>query len=341
MTPFQELQQALRASPQQWLVTGAGGFIGSHLVETLLTLGQRVVGLDDFSTGRRSNLWDVKRRVGPQAYERFHLIEGDIRDEAICTTACAEVDRVLHQAALGSVPRSIEQPQRTHAVNVDGFVNIALAASERQLPFVYASSSSVYGDHAELPKREPALGDPLSPYAASKRVDEIYAAAFRTSYGLRAVGLRYFNVVGPRQDPAGAYAAVIPKWLAAFKSGKRPYINGDGLTSRDFCPVANVVQANLLAAYADDDAVGQAYNVGLNQRTDLNQLFALLRDGMAARGVDCAEVQPEYRDFRAGDVRHSDADVSLARDRLGYVPEQTLADCLGETMDWFLENEAS
>jgi len=339
LTAYRELQATLRDSPQRWLVTGAAGFIGSHLVQTLLDLGQRVVGLDDFSTGRRSNLEDVQRRVGPESWRRFSLVEADIRDAQACINACSGVDRVLHQAALGSVPRSIDKPQWTHSVNVDGFVNMVLAARDAGAPFVYASSSSVYGDHMELPKVEGQLGTPLSPYAATKRVNEIYAQAFHRSYGVRAVGLRYFNVIGPRQDPNGAYAAVVPKWLAAFQAGERPFINGDGLTSRDFCPIENVVQVNLLAAFADDEAVGKAYNVGLGSRTDLNTLFTILRDGMAERGAPSAGIEPEYRDFRAGDVQHSLADISRATQRLGYHPGQTVERCLGQTMDWFLEFE--
>ncbi len=340
MSAYSELRERMLAQPERWLVTGAAGFIGSHLVQALLNLDQIVVGLDNFATGRASNLEDVQRAVTPERWSRFTLQEGDIRDVDACQRAADGVARVLHQAALGSVPRSIEQPQLTHSVNVDGFVNMALAAVQLGVPFVYASSSSVYGDHPGLPKVEDQVGKPLSPYAASKKVNEVYAEAFHRSYGLRAVGLRYFNVVGPRQDPNGAYAAVVPRWLDALRAGERAFINGDGLTSRDFCPVQNVVQVNLLAAFASDEAVGLAYNVGLGGRTDLNQLFAVLRDGMAARGAPCAGVEPEHRDFRKGDVRHSLADVSKARELLGYEPTVTLEDCLGQAMDWFLDNEA-
>ncbi|MEQ1564256.1 MAG: SDR family oxidoreductase [Myxococcota bacterium] len=336
MGRYEALADALRATPRRWLVTGSAGFIGSHLVERLLGLGQQVVGLDDFSTGRRSNLLEVEGATGA-AFARFTSIEGDIRDPSTCARAMEGVAYVVHQAALGSVPRSIENPRATHAVNVDGFVNVALAAIEGKVEgFAYASSSSVYGDSPRLPKREGEEGRPLSPYAATKRIDETYAAAFCSAYGLRAVGLRYFNVVGPRQDPNGAYAAVVPKWLAALTRGERVTIHGDGETSRDFCPVENVVRANLLAATAPEAAWGRAFNVGLGARTTLNELYALLRDGMAARGSPCADLEPQYGPFRAGDPRHSLADVAPAVEVLGWEPTTTLADGLGAAMDAFV-----
>jgi UDP-N-acetylglucosamine 4-epimerase len=335
-TRFDGLAAELRASPRTFLVTGCAGFVGSHLVEALLGLGQRVVGLDDLSTGRRSNLAAVQAAAGP-AWERFSFREGDIRDADTCRRAMEGVQIVLHQAALGSVPRSIERPRDSHAVNVDGFVNVALAAVEAGIgPFVYASSSSVYGDSPVLPKREEHVGRPLSPYAATKAVNEAYGAAFTKAYGLRAVGLRYFNVVGPRQDPHGAYAAVVPKWLAQLAAGEAPAINGDGETSRDFCPVANVVQANLLAAFAPEPAWGRAFNVALGGRTTLDDLYRLLRDGMAARGAPCAGLPPVYRDFRKGDIRHSLADTSAAAELLGYAPSVSLAEGLGRAMDAFV-----
>jgi UDP-N-acetylglucosamine 4-epimerase len=331
-----KLEARLREEPQRWLVTGAAGFIGSHLVTHLLRLGQHVVGLDDFSTGRRSNLAAIMRDVGTEGWARFTMIEGDIRDPAACGAAVDGVQRVLHQAALGSVPRSIEQPEATHSVNVDGFVNMALAASRAGVQsFVYASSSSVYGDHPALPKVEPQLGRPVSPYAASKRIDEVYAEAFAACYDLHGVGLRYFNVVGPRQDPNGAYAAVVPRWLALLEQGERPAIFGDGETSRDFCPIENVVQANLLAAFSGEAAAGRAFNVALGGRTTLNELFTILRDGMAERGAPCAGIEPSYGDFRKGDIRHSHADISAAREALGYEPTVSLSDGLGEAMDAF------
>jgi UDP-N-acetylglucosamine 4-epimerase len=334
---YDALTAALTARPERWLVTGAAGFIGSHLVDTLLQLGQDVVGLDDLSTGRRSNL---ERVVTPERAARFRLVEGDIRDAAACADAVAGVDRVLHQAALGSVPRSIEFPERTHAVNVDGFLTVALAASRAGVKgFAYASSSSVFGDSDRLPKREGEEGKVLSPYAASKRMNEVMAEALVAAYSLPAVGLRYFNVVGPRQDPNGAYAAVVPRWLAALTAGQAPVIYGDGLTSRDFCPVANVVRANLLAATADRTAWGRAVNVGLGGRTTLVELYGLLRDGMAARGAPCAGLEATFEGFRKGDVRHSLADVSRARELLGWSPAVTLQAGLDRVMDAFVAGE--
>ena len=336
MTPYAQLQQDLRAQPQTWLVTGAAGFIGSHLVETLLRLGQRVTGLDNLATGRRENLAEVERNAGAEAWRAFHFIEGDIRDAAQCAAACAGVDFVLHQAALGSVPRSIKRPQDTHGANVDGFVNMLIAARDAGVRrFVYASSSSVYGDSPVLPKSEAHIGQPLSPYAATKWINEIYAGVFGRSYGFPAVGLRYFNVFGPRQDPDGPYAAVLPRWMAALLRGENIAIFGDGETSRDFCYVANAVQANLLAAAsAGEEVHGEAFNVAVSGRTSLNALFALLKEKLVARGAAPATAVAEYRDFRAGDVRHSQADISKAERLLGYVPTHSLAQGLEETVAW-------
>lgn len=337
------LAAELQATPRRWLVTGAAGFIGSHLVERLLQLGQEVVGLDNFSTGRRSNLDDVRARVGDDAWARFTLIAADVCDPAACRAAAEGAQHVLHQAALGSVPRSILEPVASFAANVEGLVHVleaARAASCRSV--VYASSSSVYGDHPALPKREHELGLPLSPYAATKRCDEVLAAAWSRSYALPITGLRYFNVVGPRQDPEGAYAAVVPRWIAELAAGRAPTIFGDGETSRDFCPVANVVQANLLAAASppgmgDGEAV---FNIALGGRTTLNELFQLLRDGMAALGSPCAGLTAQYEDFRPGDIRHSLADIDRARSQLGYAPEVGLAEALQETMAWFRDQLA-
>lgn len=339
MDRYDTLVEELRAEPKRWLVTGAGGFIGSHLVHRLLELGQTVVGLDDFSTGRRSNLAAVRR--SSDGWNRFHLTEGDIRSRQACARVMEGVDFVLHQAALGSVPRSIDDPRTTHEVNVDGFVNVALAAIDAKVRgFAYASSSSVYGDSEILPKREGQEGRPLSPYAATKRIDEVYAAAFAQTYGLVAVGLRYFNVVGPRQDPNGVYAAVVPKWLASLRRGQQVSIFGDGETSRDFCPIDSVLRANLLAATAPAATAGRAFNVGLGGRTTLNALYAILRDGMAARGCPCAGLEPKYEPFRQGDPRHSQADVSAAIDALGWQPGGSLAAGLASTMDDALSPEA-
>ena len=332
----------LIAHPRNWLVTGCAGFIGSHLVETLLSMGQHVVGLDNFATGSRDNLKDIERAVGPDAWSRFRFIEGDIRSPADCAAACTGIDHVLHQAALGSVPRSIAQPLDTHVTNVDGFLNILVASRDADCKsVVYASSSAVYGDHPELPKTEPNIGRPLSPYAASKRTDEVYADAFVAAYGMQLVGLRYFNVFGPRQTPNGPYAAVIPKWLDTLAAGDTPFINGDGETSRDFCPVANVVQANILSALAPAEARGAALNVALGGRTTLNVLFERLRDGIAALGAPCSEIEPEYRDFRAGDVRHSHADISLARELIGYAPDVSFDEGIEITTQWYWQNRTA
>ncbi len=313
----------LRGQNRRWLVTGVAGFIGSHLLETLLGLGQQVVGLDNFATGRRSNLDDVRQRVGEAAWRRFTLIEGDIVDPEACARACSDVQYVLHQAALGSVPRSIEDPQRSHASNVTGMLNMLVAARDAKVArFVYASSSSVYGDEPNLPKVEERIGRPLSPYAATKLFDEVYAEVFGRSYGLQTIGLRYFNVFGPRQDPNGPYAAVIPRWAAAMLAGEPCVINGDGETSRDFCYVANAVQANLRAALVENpEATGQIYNVAVGGRTTLKQLHAMLADALREVRPGLDVPPPRYVDFRAGDVRHSEADIGKAQRLLGYHPE--------------------
>ena len=339
--PYRRLREQLKAEPRRWLVTGAAGFIGSHIVEGLLELGQTVVGLDSFVTGRRATLDAIRQRVGAETWLRFSLIDGDIRDRGTCAAAVAGVERVLHQAALGSVPRSLERPHDTHTTNVDGFVNIALASAESGVEaFVYASSSSVYGDDLGLPKVESRVGRALSPYAASKRANEIYATALASSFGLHAVGLRYFNVVGPRQDPSGPYAQVVPRWLDCLRRGRRPVIFGDGQTSRDFCPVGNVVQANLLAAFAAGDARGQVFNVALGARSTLAELFCRLRDGMAARGAPCRTLEPRHEPFRRGDMRHTLADISEATRVLGYRPHVTLQQGLDDTMDWAMSHDA-
>jgi UDP-N-acetylglucosamine/UDP-N-acetylgalactosamine 4-epimerase len=338
MTRWTRWRAELRERPRRWLVTGAAGFIGSHLVESLLEQGQQVRGIDSFVTGHRANLEEIGRDRGEEAWSRFEFLEGDVRDGASCREACAGVDFVLHQAALGSVSRSIADPLATHASNVDGFLEMLLAARDaRCARFVYASSSSVYGDHPDLPKREGVIGEPLSPYAATKRIDEIYAETIGRTFGLAVVGLRYFNVFGPRQDPDGAYAAVIPRWIGELLAGETPRIHGDGETSRDFCPVANAVQANLLAAASGPEAHGRSYNVALGARTTLDELFRLIRDGLAARGRDVGAVVAEHGEFRPGDVRHSLADLTRARELLGYSPEVDVAEGLRLTLDWFLK----
>ena len=337
LTAYETLLEVLPRQPRRWLVTGSAGFIGSHLVETLLALDQEVVGLDNFATGHQRNIDEVLAGRTPEQCQRHHFIEGDIRDPATCRGACTGVDFVLHQAALGSVPRSLADPLTTNATNIDGFLNMLVAAKDAGVTrFVYAASSSTYGDHPGLPKVEDTIGRPLSPYAVTKYVNELYADVFNRCYGLSSVGLRYFNVFGPRQDPDGAYAAVIPKWVGSLLSGEPVYMNGDGETSRDFCFIKNVVQMNLLAALAKDEGANQVYNVAVNGRTSLNQLFALLRELLARRFPELADVQPEYRDFRAGDVRHSQADIGKAERLLGYAPSHRIEEGLAEAMDWYV-----
>jgi UDP-N-acetylglucosamine 4-epimerase len=332
------LHAALRAAPRRWLVTGVAGFIGSHLLETLLGLGQQVVGLDNFATGHRRNLDEVRALVGETAWARFRFIEGDIVDLATCRTACEGVDFVLHQAALGSVPRSLKDPLATHAANATGFLNMLVAARDAKVArFVYAASSSTYGDHPALPKVEENIGRPLSPYAVTKYLNELYADVFARSYGLQSIGLRYFNVFGERQDPEGPYAAVIPVWVRSMLRGEACAINGDGETSRDFCYVANAVQANLRAALvADAAAVGQVYNVAVGDRTTLNQLHARIAAALRSARPDLSIAPPAYRDFRAGDVRHSQADVGKARRLLGYAPTHDVAAGLAQSIGWYV-----
>lgn len=337
-TPFDRALASLSGAPRRWLVTGVAGFIGSNLLETLLRHGQDVTGLDNFATGHRHNLDLVKRAVSEQAWSRFHFIEGDIRDAEICRRACDGIDIVLHQAALGSVPRSINDPITTNATNIDGFLNMLVAARDAAVKrFVYAASSSTYGDHPGLPKVEDRIGRPLSPYAVTKYVNELYADVFARCYGLQTIGLRYFNVFGPRQDPEGAYAAVIPKWAAAMLRGDTVFINGDGQTSRDFCFVANAVQVNLLAATTDNpDAVNQVYNVAVGDQTTLNELHAMLAARLTTRVAGLVVPAPAYRGFRDGDVRHSRADIAKASQRLGYQPTHDIAKGLDAAADWYV-----
>jgi UDP-N-acetylglucosamine/UDP-N-acetylgalactosamine 4-epimerase len=337
VTPFEQLKRALPEEPSRWCVTGAAGFIGSHLVQTLLELDQQVTGLDDLSTGRMENVDDVLARVGSARAARFSLVRGDIRNLDDCRRAIVGADRVLHQAALGSVPRSIKDPRTSHDVNVTGFVNVLLAARDASVRrVVYASSSSVYGDHPGLPKRENVLGRPLSPYAVTKLTNELYAEVFAKAYGLELVGLRYFNVFGPRQDPNGPYAAVMPRWFAALLGGCEVVINGDGETSRDFCYVANVVQANLLAGMTRDEAaVGQVYNVACGERTTLNELFGLIRAQVTRFRPAAEGATARYAPFRDGDIRHSLANIDRARRLLGYVPTHRVREGLGEAATWY------
>ena len=341
MIAYSALQTCLTQAPRTWLVTGVAGFIGSNLLETLLKLDQRVVGLDNFATGHQHNLDEVQTLVSPSQWINFSFINGDIRNLADCQAACVDVDYVLHQAALGSVPRSLADPIATNATNITGFLNMLTAARDAKVKsFTYAASSSTYGDHPALPKVEEKIGKPLSPYAVTKYVNELYADVFARCYGFNTIGLRYFNVFGPRQDPDGAYAAVIPKWTAALLQGDTVQINGDGETSRDFCFIANAVQANLLAAtVASPEARNQVYNVAVGDRTTLNDLFGLLRGNLAAHGIS-ANVQPAYRDFRAGDVRHSQADIGKAQRLLGYMPTHNIAQGVQAALSWYVKNEA-
>jgi len=383
MTPtaYSQLQTSLLAEPKTWLVTGVAGFIGSNLLETLLQLDQRVVGLDNFATGHQRNLDDVQALVSPAQWADFQFIHGDIRNLLDCQRAMSftpsweapgapplqatdapsrqatdapslraqrgnpspyAVDYVLHQAALGSVPRSVEDPITTNGVNTTGFLNMLVAARDAKVKrFVYAASSSTYGDHPGLPKVEDTIGKPLSPYAVTKYVNELYADVFRKTYGLQSMGLRYFNVFGPRQDPNGAYAAVIPKWIASMIKNEPVCINGDGETSRDFCFIANVVQANLLAATTPKpEAVNQIYNVAVGERTTLNELYAQLHRNLLPRYPHLQGVQPVYRDFRAGDVRHSLADIGKAATLLGYQPTHRIGEGMDVAMGWYIREQS-
>ena len=366
ITRYEKLQIELPKDPKTWLITGVAGFIGSNVLETLLKLDQTVVGLDNFTTGYQKNLDEVEGLVTRDQWKRFKFIEGDIRDLNDCKEACTGVDYVLHEAALGSVPRSLEDPISTNGTNISGFLNMLVAARDSKVKsFTYAASSSTYGDHPDLPKVEDKIGKPLSPYAVTKFVNEVYADVFARCYGFNSVGLRYFNVFGPRQDPNGAYAAVIPKWIASIIKGERVYINGDGETSRDFTYVANAVQANILSATVDDNHCEQSsvaipplpivldneawqsplnhvYNVALGDRTTLNELFYLLRNNLALQPGISSETQqsisvgePVYRDFRTCDVRHSQADVTKAKQLLGYAPTHNLAIGIQITLKWY------
>ncbi|MFL6675135.1 MAG: SDR family oxidoreductase [Massilia sp.] len=338
---IEDVKQHLREHSYHWLVTGAAGFIGSNLVEALLKLDQRVTGLDNFATGHRHNLEQIKDAVSAAQWMKFSFIEADIRHGADCARACEGVDFVLHQAALGSVPRSIADPVQTNETNISGFLNMLVAARDAKVRrFVYAASSSTYGDHPGLPKVEDQIGKPLSPYAVTKYVNELYADVFGKTYGLESIGLRYFNVFGPRQDPNGAYAAVIPQWVAALIRNQPLKINGDGETSRDFCYIDNVVQANLLAALAGKEAANQVYNVALNDRTSLNQLHAMMVGLLADRFPHVASHQPQHVEFRAGDVRHSQADITKAGTLLGYAPTHRIGEGLKQAMDWYVRHLA-
>lgn len=342
MNRYEELQRELLKSPKVWLVTGCAGFIGSNLLEKLLKLGQKVVGLDNFATGYQKNLDEVKSIVSPDDWANFSFIEGDIRNLADCQASMSfngePVDYVLHQAALGSVPRSIDDPITTNSANITGFLNMLVAARDAKVKsFVYAASSSTYGDHPALPKVEENIGNPLSPYAVTKYVNELYADVFARTYGFDCIGLRYFNVFGRRQDPNGAYAAVIPKWTASMIKGDPVYINGDGETSRDFCYIDNTVQANLLAATTiNPEARNQVYNVAVGDRTTLNDLFRAIKSSLKEQGIEYS-LNPIYRDFRSGDVRHSQASIAKISKLLGYAPQYRIMDGVSLAMAWYID----
>jgi UDP-N-acetylglucosamine 4-epimerase len=337
MSTYETLKTQLQSKQHTWLITGVAGFIGSNLLESLLQLNQKVVGLDNLSTGHQRNLDEVQSIVTPAQWQNFRYMQADICNLASCQKACTGVDFVLHQAAIGSVPRSVEDPITTNASNITGFLNMLVAARNAKVKrFVYAASSSTYGDHPGLPKVEDQIGKPLSPYAVTKYVNELYADVFGKTYGLQSIGLRYFNVFGPRQDHKGAYAAVIPKWIASMIEGESVYINGDGETSRDFCYIANVVQANLLAASTQNtEAINQVYNIAASERTTLNELYAQLRQNLINSYPHLKNSQPLYREFREGDVRHSLASIDKAREMLGYAPTQSMAQGLGLAMPWY------
>jgi UDP-N-acetylglucosamine 4-epimerase len=331
------IKDQLMQKPKKWLVTGIAGFIGSNLLEELLLLNQTVIGIDNYSTGHAHNLEDLRIQVGEEKWRSFTFIEGDIRNLNDCNKACDGVDYVLHQAALGSVPRSIDDPIRTNQSNIDGFLNMLVAARDANVKrFVYAASSSTYGDHPGLPKKEDIIGKPLSPYAVTKYVNELYADVFVRTYGMESIGLRYFNVFGRRQDPNGAYAAVIPRWIGEFLGNKAPTINGDGQTSRDFCYIDNVIQANLLSAITENpEAVNQVYNIASGARTTLNELFYMIKELLGEYHSYIQNISPTYGSFRPGDVRHSQADIQKAKNLLSYQPTHDVKSGMTETVRWF------
>jgi UDP-N-acetylglucosamine 4-epimerase len=342
ISAYDDLLQRLKNQQHTWLITGVAGFIGSSLLETLLKLDQKVVGLDNFSTGYQDNLDDVKSLVSSPQWKRFQFIEGDIRNLRDCLQACNGVDYVLHEAALGSVPRSIADPIATNEVNISGFLNILIASRDKKVKrLIYAASSSTYGDHSDLPKIEDRIGKPLSPYAVTKLVNELYADVFSKTYGVELIGLRYFNVFGPRQNPNGAYAAVIPTWITKILTDQSIYINGDGETSRDFCFIANVVQANLLASMSQNPlAVNQVFNVAVGEQNTLKKLFELLRDTFMANSLRYSK-EPIFHEFRSGDVRHSLADIAKGRNLLGYAPTFTLTQGISQLVPWWLSHTNS
>ncbi|WP_131669575.1 NAD-dependent epimerase/dehydratase family protein [Psychrobacter pygoscelis] len=339
MTAYEQRKKTIVENPKVWVITGVAGFIGSNLLETLLQLNQSVIGLDNFATGYQKNLDEVQASVALEQWQRFHFIEGDIRNLDDCYQVCMGADYVLHQAALGSVPRSIKDPIATNETNISGYLNMLTAARDaRVTSFTYAASSSTYGDHPALPKVEDAIGKPLSPYAVTKYVNELYAEVFARVYGFKSIGLRYFNIFGKRQDPDGAYAAVIPKWTAAMVKNDDVFVNGDGETSRDFNFIENAVQANILAATTEnEDAKNQIYNVAVGDRTTLNELFTAIQSALASNSINF-DKSPHYRDFREGDVRHSQADIGKAKRLLGYEPKFNIVQGIAKAMPWYISS---
>ena len=338
MSDYNNLKNHLLTNQHIWLITGVAGFIGSNLLEQLLNLNQIIIGMDNLSTGKKKNLDDIKNSCSDKLWSNFTFIEGDICDLDLCYKACRDVDFVLHQAALGSVPRSISDPINTNSSNINGFLNILLAAKDSSVKsFTYAASSSTYGDHPDLPKVEDKIGRPLSPYAITKYVNELYAEIFASAYSFQSIGLRYFNVFGKRQDPLGAYAAVIPKWINAILNQEKLYINGDGETSRDFCYIDNAVQANILAALSPLKFRNNVYNVAVGDRTSLNELFFILKNALKKEGV-FYKFEPEYREFRAGDVMHSQASIQKISENLGYQPQFKIKEGVSESIKWYMSN---
>ena len=344
MSKYQKLQDYLRKNQKTWLITGVAGFIGSNILEKLLVLNQKVVGLDNFNTGHQYNIdqaiYDANNLIGKDVSKNFKFINGDISNLKDCKKACNGINYVLHQAALGSVPRSIKDPIKSNESNIDGFLNMLVASKDEKVNrFVYASSSSVYGDHPDLPKVENNIGNPLSPYALTKVVCELYANVFAKTYDFKTIGLRYFNVFGKRQDPNGAYAAVVPRWAASFLKKDEIYINGDGETTRDFCYVDNAIQMNILAATSkNNEAINQVYNVALNDSTSLNELYQMMKERLVHPNEQLKHIKPIYRDFREGDVRHSQANISKAQRLLGYEPEYSISKGMDKAMNWYKVN---
>lgn len=335
---YQQLIKSLKKNQHKWLITGVAGFIGSNILETLLLLNQKVVGLDNFSTGNKDNLKEIQSLVSLKQWKNFNFIEGDITSIRDCNKACKDIDYVLHQGALGSVPRSINNPIASNEANISGFLNMLVAAKDANVKsFTYAASSSTYGDHPALPKVEENIGKPLSPYAVTKYVNELYADVFAKTYGFKTIGLRYFNVFGKRQDPNGAYAAVIPKWISSMISGNNIYINGDGETSRDFCFVENAVQANLLSAVAKESSKNEVYNVAVGDRTSLLTLFKYIKEALHINDINYTK-KIEFLDFRDGDVRHSQAQILKANNKLGYDPEFNIVEGIKKAMPWYIKS---